>query len=110
MMSTASTQFNESTPSESPPDTQGLKGFIPCQAITEEDKKIEIAAIAFMIQKDLILLKKACHELAPKVKEEQTVQVEIISQALESLQLYAADILKLTDKKEYTRYAASRQT
>ena len=78
MTSIASTpQFNESTPSESPPDTQGLKGFIPCQAITEEDKKIEIAAIAFMIQKDLILLKNACHELAPKVKEEQTVQIEI---------------------------------
>ena len=63
-----------------------------------------------MIQKDLILLKKACHELAPKVKEEQTMQIQIISQALESLQFYAADILNLTDKKEYTRYAASRQT
>ena len=111
MMSTSfPPQLNEQTPTQTPTIIHGLEGFIPCRAITDEDKNIEIAAIAHMLQKDLILLKKACHELASTAADKHFTQIELISGALNSLQLYSADILKLTNKKEYTTYAASRQT
>jgi hypothetical protein len=47
-------QLNEQTPTQTPTIIHGLEGFIPCRAITDEDKNIEIAAIAHMLQKDLI--------------------------------------------------------
>ena len=92
-----------------------IPGYQGGHVITNEDRLIEIASTSLMIQNDIKTLEKACQELINESKDPSSFKIKSLPSkvrklklALDSISLYANNILVLTRKNSITKYNASR--
>ena len=92
-----------------------IPGYRGGHVITNEDRLIEIASTSLMIHNDIKTLEKACQELINESKDPSSFKIKSLPSkvrklklALDSISLYANNILVLTRKNSITKYNASR--
>ena len=92
-----------------------IPGYRGGQLITDEDRLIEIASTTLMIHEDIKTLEKACQELLTDSKDQSKFKLKALPSkvgklkvGLNSIGLYANNILHMTRKLSTTKYNASR--
>jgi hypothetical protein len=111
-------KYNDSTVVTPPKEMKYIAtGFTPCEAITDEDRRVESSDVSFQLEKDFSSVIEAITDIRAKFftlssyKEELGFSIKSagVSKVLEIMQNGSRKIYRLNRNQSYSSYCASRE-